>query len=806
MYVFLLKIKKSYLFICNTPLSNLVLLGLFSLFITGCNVEQFLQKDQYIIRKNDIKLKNNLNRRTRNTLKVELSTFYKQRDLPEPLIGKSKSGAWFWLKAQVDSSYNDWKFKTFARKPSFLDENATLSTVKNMKQYLKNSGYLYPTIYSDKNFHNKERGLADITYMVDAGILYVVDTVNFVCSDTAIQYLLNDIADKTTFSRYTPLDARLYAREKERITTEFNNLGYARFTDNYIEPLESDTTNIKFDGKGNRLVNITLTIGKPNDTLAFKKFLTGQVTVYPKYDATRGETIANDSIIDGKIFLTYDKGDIGLRAAPLSKAVRLQPDEVYKKENADKTLRRLTNLGIYRFVNIKPLVDDCETNAINYKVYLTPSKKMTFEAGAEVNYSNISSISSGALGRIGAAVDLGFSHRNLFHGAEHFNSKLSGGLDYGLGKDTAQNGFSSDIRFENTLSIPKFVNPTHVWRMYNRLGIIKSGFYKDLLDNASSNINVSYYFSDRLALKLYRLQQFNLNFRYLLNRQNGAERYNINQSGVELQLTQLNSTFEKRINERFRRSLQKQILTGFAFRSLTYERTVASNLFAEKWQFLGSFEQSGSEIWLAEQVFNKGIPFEIAKVTFSKFVRTEFDMRYTRQYTQKRAFAARLAVGLAVPFGGAAVPYARQFYVGGPSSVRGWLARGIGPGTYRDTTNTSLPFQAGDIKIEFNSEYRFPLFWIIESAIFLDAGNIWNLRPDEKVAGTEFGKYWFDQMAISSGVGLRIDVKYALVRLDFGFKLRNPYKDTIRNSNWISAKKYSWDNNVNFNIAIGFPF
>ena len=796
------------------PLSNLGLLLLVLPFFTACNVEQFLQKDQHIVRKNTILIQNVKSSRIKTTLKTELATLYKQRDLPDLFAGrKSKNGAWYWFQSlktdTATTKFQRWKYKNFSRQPSFYDEKAAAATVRNIKQYLQNSGYLYPAVSFDKNFRGKgkgkEKGMADVTYYVDPGRLYVIDTTEFVCSDTAIQYLLNDLDEQTVLIRGAPLNARLYEQERQRITEALNNFGYARFTLNYIAPLEADTTYIRYDAKSNRPVNIKLTIQKPSDPFAFKKFTTGEIVVYPKFDVNRGETMAYDSIIAQKTFFTYEKGDIGLRAGPLSKAIPLLPNTPYRKDNADRTLRQLNSLGIYRFVNIKPLIDENDSNTVSYKIYLTPTKKMSFEGGVQINYANISSRQQATqLGRIGIAGDVGFSHRNVFGGAERFNSTLSVGFDYGIG--ATQNGVSSDIRFQNSLSTPKFINFSKSWWLLNRLHLINKNFYTDLKDNASSDINLGYAYRNLLPLKLYQLQQFNLNFRNVLKRKNGIERFLFSQSGVELQLSRIDEDLASSNNERFLRSLQNQLLTGFAFRSLTYENSGSQNRFGEQFQYSFTIQQSGTELWLAEQALNGGKSYVLNNnLAFSKFWRGDFDIRYTRELLAKRAFAARFSVGLASPFDETFVPYSRQFFVGGPNSIRGWLAQDLGQGGFRNKTTSSIPFQAGDVKIELNSEYRFPLIWRIESAIFFDAGNIWNLKPDAAVPNGNFDKYWFDQIAISSGLGFRLDVTYAVLRVDFGFRLRNPYKDEL-NDNWIPVENYSFRRNVNPNLAIGFPF
>lgn len=796
-----------------TPLSIIVILGLFS----SCNVDKFLVKDEYIVGSNKIKLQNVPNRRTKVSLETDLATLYKQKDLPDILVGKSKLGAWFWYKQQRDtfpSKFRRWLYKSFANEPSIYTPKhspATAATVKNMAQYLRNIGYFYPKVVADHDFKNKEKGLVTLTYTVNPGTLYMIDTTRFACNDTKVQYLLNDIHEKTLLSKGKPVDLRLFEQEKLRITTALNNLGYARFTSNYIAQLEADTSRQQTNNKHDS-VQLTLTVQIPNESLSHQKYKTGAITIYPNYEAIRGDTTLVDTIIeDKKKFSTYD-GVYSLKLNTLKNAIPLKEGDDYSKEKNDQTIRQLTNLGIYKFVNIKPDVDEKDPTAISYKIYLTPAKKMSFDAGVEVNYSNINSSSGGSrLGRVGLAGDFGFNHRNLFGGAERFSSRLSGGLDRSLSfNKVVQNGFSFDIRFDNTLSIPKFINFSKSWFLFNKVGLIKSNFYKELQENSSSDLTSSYVFSDRLNLDLYRLQQFNLGTRYVLNRKNGSEHYVINPTGVELQLAKRTAKFDSIADERLKRSLSTQLMTGFLARSLSYERSGTVNSIGERWQFITHVEQSGLEILLFEQLLNKGNPFKLTDaLSFSKFLRGDIDVHYNRQLAAKRLFAGRLSFGIAKSLDNAPVPYSRQFFVGGPNSIRGWTIRDIGPGGYHDFKRDAdsvktFPFQAGDIKLEFNSEFRFPLFWRLYSAILFDAGNIWNLKKDEKLPNGNFDKYWIDQIAISSGIGLRLDVDYATIRLDFGFKLREPFE---RNGvNWIPREEYSWKRNVNPNFALGFPF
>ena len=786
------------------------LIPLFCVLFSACNVTQFLEKDHYIVRNNQVKIENISQKKIKKDLQYELATLYKQKDLPNSIIGKRKNAAWFYFKSQLDSNpsrIRRWEYKNFAKAPALFNAAQTDSTVSNMKRYLKNKGFLYPTVFYDKDFHNKDKGFADVTYHIDAGTMYVLDTVNFVCTDTTIQYLLSDTRENSFLKRGDPLSAELYERERARITETLNNFGYARFTSNYVSQLDADTIDTGVDARGNRNVNITVTVQVPADKKGHLRFYTADVIIYPNYDARLGETILKDTIVDGKIFFTYD-GVIGIKPQLLSKAITLTPSTLYNKEITDKTVRQLTNLGLYKFVNVKPNIEECDSTLITYKIYLTPLKKMSYEAGLDVNYSNISTsfgTGTGNLGRVGLAVDFGFEHKNIFKGAERFRTSFSAGIDKGLSGSDQNNGLSEDIRGDMTLSIPKFVNLSRSWKLYDKTRIIKKSFFDDLKRNASTDYNIGYALSDRLGLNQYRLQQFNLGVRYILKKDNNFERFNINPTSIELILGELTDTFANRIDQRAKFSFQSQLMTGLVFRSFGYDFVSKPNKFNEKWQYIFNIEQSGSEVYLINKALKPNDIYRINnKLDFSKYWRVEFDVRYTKQYTTKRAYAARVAFGLAVPFADASsAPYSRLFSVGGPNSIRAWVVRQLGPGSYQYPQGTKIvPFQAGDIKFEFNTEYRFPAFWRIESAIFLDGGNIWNLK--ETLPGSKFTKFWYAQLAIGTGIALRLDVTYALIRLDFGYKLRSPY--TIEGqSQWIGLSKWDWSN-FNPNFGLGLPF
>jgi len=189
---------------------------------------------------------------------------------------------------------------------------------------------------------------------------------------------------------------------------------------------------------------------------------------------------------------------------------------------------------------------------------------------------------------------------------------------------------------------------------------------------------------------------------------------------------------------------------------------------------------------------------------FAQFIKTDFDIRYTRNINDISSIVYRGFVGVGIPYGNSlAMPFERQYYEGGANGIRGWQVRSLGPGSVVPPGGTYVN-QTGDIKIEGNVEYRFKLFWIMEGAMFVDIGNIWAIKTDPERSGAEFRfNKFIDDLAVGSGVGLRFDLTFIILRADLGFKLRDPSKP--ESTRWLTARPLKIED-LGLVIAIGYPF
>jgi outer membrane protein assembly factor BamA len=241
---------------------------------------------------------------------------------------------------------------------------------------------------------------------------------------------------------------------------------------------------------------------------------------------------------------------------------------------------------------------------------------------------------------------------------------------------------------------------------------------------------------------------------------------------------------------------------GFTFSKSTQNRSKERQSF---YTYRGSIETAGNllqGICAAANAPKKDGSYTILNIRFAQYVKGEFDFAYNHVINSKNRLVYHFNVGLAYPYGNeTVVPFEKRFYAGGANSVRGWSVRSLGPGGYVTNSKRKDFNQTGDIKLDLNIEYRFKLFWVLDGAAFLDAGNIWTIHEYETQKGGVF-KFdeFYKQIAFSYGLGLRFDFDFFILRCDLGAQLYDPTKKG--REQW---RNLEWDN-MAFHLAIGYPF
>jgi len=794
----------------------------------SCSTTKYLDEGEALLMSNEIELEATKKIPNKRNLEYELTTLYKQTPNTNTILPPFVPREWWWFyvkkkpEEKQKRKANQFILNSLAEEPVIYNDDVAQTTARSMQYYLQNKGYFEAEVAVDENIRKNEEKI-DVTYLVSPNELYTIDTTVFISTDTAVQKILDSISTATILAPGTPVSSDIYTLEANRITSYLRNHGYAFFYPNFIAPLQGDSSNHE--------VQLELEVLPPGGENAHPTYDVGEVYVFPDYDPLVSTQPTLDTIIDGIHFYTPNE-NLQIRPQVLLDAIQLRPGDLYQQENYDKTNQRLNGLGVFRFVSVKQEIDSLNPNQLNYRILLTRASRMEFGTDVEVNYADRNLGRVQRINLIGLALNLSLSNRNLFRGAESLTSNIQTGVEINpqsIGDSTFWN--TIDLRLQGELSIPKFVDYLGLWGgIYNLTHKNQeelSGLYGLLKENGRTRIAASYNFVS--LLNFYNFDLFNATFGYDVQRSNNR-RFLFNHIGIDYLDPDTQPDFDAILDENpfLARSFGQQLFTGFLLRDASFIFNSRPNRFGSSWYFGANMEVSGLEVAAINSIYNafalQADTFRLANnVDFSRYLRLELDHRYTHILTPKQTLAFRLNYGVATPFGlSSDVPYVKQFFVGGPGSIRAFNAREVGPGSYRDPLtadpeNRLLFYQTGDVKLELNAEYRLDFFEVfgttVEGATFLDVGNVWTLREDTTRIGSQFllsakkdekgqiiNDAFYKQLAVGTGVGVRFDFSYFIFRFDMGYPLRIP---SLAENNWITD--FRW-NRVNYNIALGYPF
>lgn len=817
-------------------IQSIYLFSLLTLLLGACSTTKYLKDDQYLLRKNSIEIQSNQKIKNKSKLKYELSLLYKQNPNGRFLFIPRE---WFHFATSDPNdttSFDRWQRRVLGEPPVYYDTAAVSKTIRSMQLYMQHKGFYEADVYHTHDFDEKRKKVS-VTYHIQPKTQLKIDSVYFESTDLRVDSILQAIKPQSFFQTGKELEEDLYNLEKERITQYMRDHGFAYFQSNFIGQLQADST------QKEGLANIYIEVIKPANDSMHRTYTIGNVNIYPQYEPIlQAQQYYRPLSEKGyRFWLLNTEEETIIDTATILRSIFLKEGDLYRQSNFEKTNRQLSSLGVFKFVRIKQEQDTSQQNVLNFDIELTPNKNLEIGVDFDVNYTNRSNAATSAISGnlIGISGSPYIINRNVFGGAESFNSNLSAGFEFDPTAISSGNNFwnTIDLKLQNELYFPKFIDYLGIWKGLNSIKIGKKGkvvrddFYTKLNEITSTRISAS--FNYLLLLDFYQYRLFNAFYGYDLQSTN--ERYIINHIGLDYLLPTIEPEFQEVLdsNEFLARSFGNQLFASLLFRDFNYLYSSRPNRNGVSEYFNFYVEMAGAEMWIGNLIYNEFALNEgklrIGDLDFSQYVKTEFDYRVFKQYTPKHTFAARFNIGIALPFGFTTdVPYVKQFFVGGPNSIRAWAVRSLGPGGYLDerfnpqNNNTSLQFyQAADFKFEFNLEYRFDLFWLLKGAVFLDGGNIWTLKNDPDRPGAQFrfstgnranSEYpFYRQIALGTGMGFRLDFSYFIFRLDLGIKTRYPYP--IRGDNETASESDFWVDftqwrlrDINYNIGLGYPF
>ena len=651
-----------------------------------------------------------------------------------------------------------------------------------LRNFQENIGYFHARVTGDTVVKKKK---AHAYYTLTPGHAYTISEVYFdVDSSTAMGKAIKETKRKSLLRTEDHFNLEIVKAERIRIDAHLKEEGYYYFSPELLI-LDADST------VGNDQVAMYLKVKETTPPLARKPYKIDKVVLYPNFRLNTAQSDTNR--ITGTNFKGLYIVDRQEKFKPklFPRILRFDSGDVYNRQDHNLTLSRLINLDVFKFVKNRfedTGQNEADTGKLNTYYYLTPLPKKTLKAEVGGNTKSND--------YVGSLFKLTFRNRNTFRAAEHLDVFATAGTEvqYG-GENRGYNSYrlGGGVKF----SIPRFVVP----------------FFQFNTTNAfvpRTSIELGYELLNRQ--KLYTLSSLRGELGY-------SWKPNLK---VQQEFNPISINYVKAINitQKYRDSISEDpilkhaIDTQFILGS-NYNFTLnplVNNPQGSGFYFNGLVDLSGN---LAGAFVSEG-PEGKKKLfgsPFSQYLKSQLDFRYYWALNKKTRWANRIIVGMGYPYGNSdQLPFIKQYYIGGTNSVRAFRSRTIGPGTYRSPNAGNSSFyadQSGDIKLELNTEMRLKFNKIIEGAIFADAGNIWLYNEDPARPGTGFNKNFMKELAVGTGVGLRLDLTILLLRVDFGMPLRKPWLP--EGNRWVldqidfSSKDWRRKNLI-LNLAIGYPF
>jgi outer membrane protein assembly factor BamA len=720
-------------------------------------------------------------------VKVELTEFVRPK--PNSNIFGFPYRVWLYYlmgEPKKEKGLRMWFRKKFGEPPVLASKGATTANAKQINSLLNNQGFFRTTTSGD--LVEKSR-MAKAVYNVRLKARYYIDSVTFQTDgDTsAFGKAFADTRKNTLLKKGTPYQFDKLLEERTRIERELRVKGFYYFRSDYVL-FKADSVSHK------EKVDITVEI-KPNVTQVDKKvYRINDIHVIADY----GENLATNtsSAVLAKTFRGIQVIDpLGAyRPKIFSDAIGFRRGGRYSSRSQDISLSRLINLKNFKFVkNTFELVPRSDSALLDVYYYLTPLKNKSFQAELS-GFSKSNNFN-------GTDISLKWQHLNLFKGAEIFSLSANAGLQFqvGGGANAINN---STFGITSSLTLPRFAIPFLKFNPARNQSL------------PSTTFNVAYNYIRRGGL--YKTTSLTTSMAYDWS-QNATFRNTI----TPISITYVkNFDFSFDYIEYILTTAPEQLIilesnTIIPSSSYQFSYTPRPSIKGESFTLSGSLEVAGN---LASIVSNSAHSNNEAQtilgVGYAQYARADLDFRYYKNINSKIKWANRVMLGFGLPYGNSkSLPFVKQYIVGGSNSIRAFVARSVGPGTYKSTVDNPTAFlgsQTGDMKLELNTEIRAKLNGFIQGAMFVDAGNVW-IYKNEDLYGKDglFGSDFYKQLAIGAGLGIRFDFTYLLLRFDLATPLHKPY--LAEGERWvikdIDFGSSAWrKENLILNIAMGLPF
>lgn len=665
---------------------------------------------------------------------------------------------------------------------AIYDSAATVKTKDQIQLFLESKGFFDAEV----DYELQDKGVKDrrvvVTYQIEENKAYVIDTIFYdVGDDKVMMSVLVGGIRKSLVKAGDNYDQSKLTEERERIETLMKNNGYYTFSRQFVEFnvfRDPDTTSLALE----------VIINRPQDGQNHKRYTLNEVNFTTDVNTQIGGV---KRTVEKFNSINYSYYDHSYKKRILDQRVFLRPGEFYSLDKTLNTQRQLANLDMFRFVNIKY---DTAGGDFVANIFTSPLKKyqLSNEVGVNVNVT---------FGLPGPFYNVSLKNRNPFGGVEIL--ELSGRIGFeGVASlsDETDVTTATEARANLSLTFPHFLFPFGT-QLKSRLALLnpktKTGLgfnYTKRPEYERSNLNASYGYSWQNKMRWI---------------------FDLTITDVNLIESDLKDFFSDALKEqtRFGKQLSRSFLPSFVSSS-SINISKNFNNYGQansRASFIKFFAETGGNL-LNVNAISKNINDD--SLAYFQFLKASVDYRTYIPYGRESTFAYRFHIGAAKPYGKFSqglLPYEKYYFAGGSNSIRAWAPRRLGPGSFVETDedgNFIYSFeQPGEIILETSVEVRRNLVSFLDGAFFMDAGNVWSFSENGN-PGSDFQlDRFFKEIAIGTGVGLRIDFSFLIMRFDLAFKLYDPAREegerwTINEWNLGTRRNYG----PALNIGIGYPF
>lgn len=765
----------------------LCLIGVMVMLLSSCSVSRHLPENASLLDR--VKVISDGNSKIASSLKPKV------RQQPNiRTFGLFRLPMWVYSLSGRKDNFINRTLRNIGESPRVYDDTLTRKSCEVMEQTLVNQGYLKAKVTAKTEYRKHK---AQVKYYVHPGRQYRISNVQYMCADTMmLGHVLADTVNSPVKSGM-PFDANVLNSERTRLASLLQSEGYYGFK-------KDDVTYLADTARNSSDVVLTIRIRsgrlspESEDGVSVyvprKKYRVESVSylMYPTSRDYQHSYVFPDTVrLGGESFL-YE-GIPPFRFSAIQNASHITSGDMYDIRKVKDSYTSYGRLGALKYTNIN-FVERSDSSLGCY-ITLNPAKRVSMST--EVDFTNTA-------GDVGVSAALSITDRNIFRGSESLTLKIRGAYENITHLTDYESGKFLEYGADMSLNFPRFILPFVQDEVQRRsmattqLDLQYNAQTRPEFDRNVFSASWSYLWNSNRQIR-HRFDLVGINFVSVPRK----DKYFI--SNYLNQYNSKNSIMKFNYEDLF------IFRTGYDFYYTSPDAGATKNYFDVSHSVRVSVETSGNLLYLlsnAMKIEKDSIgQYRLFDLAFAQYLKTDLAWTMNMNLGRRNNLLFHIETGVAYPFGNSRMlPFEKRYYAGGANSVRGWAVRGLGPGCYVSRNGTiDYINQSGDLKLDLSLEYRMHMFWKLDGALFVDAGNIWTMYDySDQPGGVFLWDEFYKQIAVSYGVGVRLDLNFLVLRVDAAMKAINPMYAEGPLRYPIVHPRFKRD--FAWHFAVGYPF